>query len=79
MQESRLGTRAANALTDLAKLVAKTYKSEYSNDPYPTRLQQRAANATDSQLEALGILKKFWAVLRKRDHVMRSFSFFFIY
>lgn len=78
MQESRLSMLAANALIDLARLVAKTYKSKYSNHASTTRLQQIAANATDSQLEALRIPKKFWAVLRKLDQVIRSFPFSFL-
>ena len=47
---NRLGMLIANALIDLARLVAKTYKSEYNNDPSTTRLQQFAANTTDAQL-----------------------------
>lgn len=74
-QESRLSTLAANALIDLATLVAKTYNSEHSTDPSPTRLHQLAANATDSQLAALRIPQKCWAVLRKLDQVLRSLSF----
>ena len=77
MQESKLSMLAANALIDLARLVAKTYKSEYSNDTSRTRLQQLAANATDSQLEALRTPKKIWAV-RKLDQVIRSFPFTFL-
>ena len=69
----------ANALIDLARLVAKNYKSEFNDDPSTTRLQQFAANVTDTQLENLKIPRKFWAVLRKLDKVSRFFFFSIIY
>ncbi|KAL8965241.1 MAG: hypothetical protein Q9197_006608 [Variospora fuerteventurae] len=66
-QKSRLSMLIANALIDLARMVAKKYKSELMDDPSTTRLQQFAANIDDAQLHQLGIPKKFWSSLRKLD------------
>ncbi|KAI4229207.1 MAG: hypothetical protein L6R36_001056 [Xanthoria steineri] len=57
----------ANALIDLARMIAKTYKSELIDDLSTTRLQQFAANVDDAQLQKMEIPKKFWSPLRKLD------------
>ena len=77
MLKSRLSMLIANALIDLARKVAKTYKPELINDQSTTRLQQFATNVTDAQLEKMNIPRKFWGVLRKLDKVPR-FIFFCI-
>lgn len=59
----------ANALIDLARMIAKTYKSELIDDLSTTRLQQFAANVDDAQLQKMEIPKKFWSPLRKLDKV----------
>lgn len=68
----------ANALIDLARMVAKRYKSDLMDDPSITRLQQFAANVDDAQLQQIGIPKKFWSSLRKLEKVCIFFSFFII-
>jgi hypothetical protein len=75
MLENRLRMLIANALIDLARKVAKTYKPELNNDQSTARLQQFAANVTDTQLENTEIPRKFWGVLRKLDKVPRSIFF----
>lgn len=69
----------ANALIDLARMIAKKYKAELMDDPSTTRLQQFAANIDDSQLQHMGIPKKFWSSLRKLDKVCRLFPFSIIH
>ncbi|KAI4120801.1 MAG: hypothetical protein LQ347_007026, partial [Umbilicaria vellea] len=63
-QKSRLSMLIANALIDLARTIAKRYKSELLDDPSTKRLQQFAANVDDAQLQQMGIPKKFWPSLR---------------
>lgn len=69
----------ANALIDLARKIAKEYKSELLDDPSTTRLQKFAANVNDAQLQQMGIPKKFWSPLRKLEKVCRLFPFFIIH
>ncbi|KAL8856716.1 MAG: hypothetical protein Q9178_006673 [Gyalolechia marmorata] len=66
-QKSRLRMLIANALIDLARMIAKRYRSELIDDPSTTRLQQFAANVDDAQLQQMGIPKKFWSSLRKLE------------
>ncbi|KAI4166709.1 MAG: hypothetical protein LQ343_007815 [Gyalolechia ehrenbergii] len=66
-QKSRLRMLIGNALIDLARMIAKRYKSELIDDPSTTRLQQFAANVDDAQLQQMGIPKKFWSSLRKLE------------
>lgn len=54
----------ANALIDLAKLVAKPYKSELVYDSSTIEIQKFAANVTDTQLENAKVLRKSQAALR---------------
>ena len=67
--KSRLSMLIANALVDLARMVAKKYKSELIDDPSTARLQQFAKNVKDSQLLEMGIPNKYWPSLRKLETV----------
>lgn len=59
----------ANALIELARLAAKKYKSELVDDTATSRLQQFAANITDTQLRDLEVPPKFWKLLRNIGEV----------
>ncbi|KAL8653489.1 MAG: hypothetical protein Q9210_002066 [Variospora velana] len=71
-EKGRLSMCIANALIDLARMIAKRYKSELIDDPSTTRLQQFAANVDDAQLQHMGIPKKFWPSLRKLDQFVTT-------
>ena len=66
----------AKALIDLARMIAKRYKSELIDDPSTTRLQRFVANVDEAQLQEMGIPKKFWSSLRKLEKVYQLFPFF---
>ncbi len=66
----------ANALIELARLVAKKYKSELVDDIATSRLQQFATNITDTQLRDLEIPSKFWNLLRNIGKVWKLPSSF---
>jgi hypothetical protein len=60
-----------NALLELARLIAKRYRSELVDDPSTRRLQQFAANVTDAQLQSLEVPQKYWRQLRNIEKVCR--------
>jgi len=66
----------ANALIELARLIAKRYKPELVGDASTTRLQQFAASVTDAQLRDLEVPPKFWTLLRNIEKVYKFPSFF---
>lgn len=63
-EKNRLAMLCANALIELARLAASKYKSELVDDIATSRLQQFAANITDTKLRDLEVPPKFWNLLR---------------
>ena len=59
----------ANALIDLARLLAKKYRGGSTEEHSTTRLQQFAMSISDAQLTEMGIPRKGWPLLRKLDKV----------
>lgn len=59
----------ANALVDLARLLAKKYRVGSIEEHSITRLQQFVIDVSDAQLTEMDIPRKAWPLLRKLDKV----------
>lgn len=59
----------ANALVDLARLLAKKYRVGSIEEHSTTRLQHFVIGVSDAQLTQMDIPRKAWPLLRKLDKV----------
>lgn len=59
----------ANALVDLARLLAKKYRVGSIEEHSTTRLQQFLIGVSDAQLAEMDIPRKAWPLLQKLDRI----------
>ena len=59
----------ANALVDLARLLAKKYRVGSTEEHSTIRLQQFVISISDAQLMEMDIPRRAWPLLRKLDKV----------